>query len=209
MGALSTVQTGSATALGYCLENAVDFLGSVLVLWRFAGSTSKETLDSREQRADAGISIMFIVLGFVVAYDGAKDLLQHDRDRDVGELIALYAPSMIIFLLLGLAKLHVGKCVNSLSLQKDGMCSLAGALLSAGVLVSAVIEDLTPVWWVDSFVAVIVAHGLAVKGAMSLHAFSARGIYWWRLSFWRGTAAILPSDDLDQDQPLLAKGPPL
>ena len=37
MGAVSTGQTDSATALGYTLENCVDFLGSVLVLWRFSG----------------------------------------------------------------------------------------------------------------------------------------------------------------------------
>ena len=37
MGAVSSIQTRAATARGYSLENSVDFLGSVLVLWRFSG----------------------------------------------------------------------------------------------------------------------------------------------------------------------------
>jgi len=43
MGAVSAIQTRSATALGYSLENTVDFLGSLLVLWRFAGASQYES----------------------------------------------------------------------------------------------------------------------------------------------------------------------
>lgn len=206
MGAISSVQTRSATALGYCLENSVDFLGSVLVLWRFAGTAPKEILDSREQRADAGISLMFIVLGALVGADGVKELVYRDKDRDLVELIALYAPSMIVFVLLGSAKVHVGRCVRSTSLQKDGMCSLAGALLSAGVLVSAIVEELTPIWWLDSFIAVIVANGLAAKGLYSLHLFIRRGLRFWTLNFWQGihTSAQTPTVDPDENESLIS-----
>mmetsp|Transcript_13381 Transcript_13381/g.53684 ORF Transcript_13381/g.53684 Transcript_13381/m.53684 type:complete len:273 (-) Transcript_13381:588-1406(-) len=171
MGAVSAIQTRSATALGYSLENTVDFLGSLLVLWRFAGASqyeSKHAVESREQRADAGISIMFVVLGGVVAGDAVKDMVDHDGDRDLVELIAMYSPSVVVFVLLGAAKIHVGRSVKSHSLQKDGACSLAGALLSAGVLVSAVIEDFTDIRWIDSFIAIIVASGLAATGICSL-----------------------------------------
>eukprot|EP00633_Aureoumbra_lagunensis_P002673 CAMPEP_0197286608 /NCGR_PEP_ID=MMETSP0890-20130614/2139_1 /TAXON_ID=44058 ORGANISM="Aureoumbra lagunensis, Strain CCMP1510" /NCGR_SAMPLE_ID=MMETSP0890 /ASSEMBLY_ACC=CAM_ASM_000533 /LENGTH=199 /DNA_ID=CAMNT_0042755129 /DNA_START=33 /DNA_END=629 /DNA_ORIENTATION=- len=149
MGAVSSFQTRSSTALGYCLENTVDFCGSVVLLWRFAGANSyesKQALDSREQRADAGISIMFVVLGGVVFIDAIKGLMNRTADRELLELIALYSPSVFIFVLLGLAKVHVGRAVKSQSLQKDGTCSLAGALLSAGVLISAIIEKYSHVW---------------------------------------------------------------
>jgi len=207
MGAISSVQTRSATALGYCLENAVDFLGSVLVLWRFAGNVSKEVLDSREQRADAGISMMFIVLGIVVGIDGVKDLLYRDKDRDVVELIALYAPSLVVFVLLGCAKIHVGRAVKSSSLRKDGMCSLAGALLSAGVLLSAVIEELTPIWWIDSLVAVIVAMGLASKGAHSLTLFARKGLRFWTADFWRGDDALAAASSASSRPSVLEEDP--
>lgn len=212
MGAVSSIQTRSATALGYSLENSVDFLGSVLVLWRFSGGgsqTPKQVLESREQRADVGISFMFIILGCVVAADGAKELVDHQGDKDLIELIALYSPSVVVFLLLGTAKIHVGRCVKSHSLQKDGMCSLAGALLSSGVLVSALIEEFfSSIWWVDSFLAVIVAIGLATQGFFSIRAFALRGVAWWTLDFWEGhhgktpVVTMLPLDD----EPLLGGG---
>merc|ERR1719482_2378397 len=137
MGAVSTGQTDSATALGYTLENCVDFLGSVLVLWRFSGGgdgVPKDVLDRREKRADAGISAMFVVLAVVVCVDAGRELALHERDRDFVEL--------------GGAKLHVGTAIKSPALRKDGMCSLAGALMSTGVLASAVIEETTDIWWV-------------------------------------------------------------
>ena len=143
MGAVSTGQTDSATALGYTLENCVDFLGSVLVLWRFSGGgdgVPKDVLDRREKRADAGISAMFVVLAVVVCVDAGRELALHERDRDIVELIVLYTPSTVLFVALGGAKLHVGTAIKSPALRKDGMCSLAGALMSTGVLASAVID---------------------------------------------------------------------
>lgn len=80
------------------------------------------------------------------------------------------------------------------------MCSLAGALMSSGVLVSAVIEELTPIWWFDSVVALIVASGLGAKGGLSLAADAHSGVRWWTPAFWRtGGAAAKggPGDDLD------------
>ena len=204
VGAVSADQSRSATALGYALENAVDFLGSLLVLWRFAGggeSVPKAVLEARERRADVGISAMFVALAVVVIYDASKDLLAHDADRDLIELIILYTPSTLLFFVLGAAKVHVGTCIRSPSLRKDGMCSLAGALMSSGVLVSAVIEELTPIWWFDSVVALIVASGLGVKGGLSLASDAQSGVRWWSAHFWRtgaggGTAKGDAGDDL-------------
>mmetsp|Transcript_3759 Transcript_3759/g.12251 ORF Transcript_3759/g.12251 Transcript_3759/m.12251 type:complete len:236 (-) Transcript_3759:789-1496(-) len=204
MGSLSAVQTRSATALGYALENTVDFGGSCLVLWRFAGANadSKQTLESREQRADAGISIMFVLLGLVVFLDAVKNVVFRDEDKDLVELIALYSPSFVVFLLLGVAKIHVGRCVRSQSLQKDGACSLAGALLSAGVLLSAIVEHTTNVWWLDSFVAIIVSTGLAAKGVSALVLFARQGKRFWTATFWVGHDTLQRPLD-DEANPLL------
>lgn len=206
MGGVSAYQSQSATALGYTLENGVDFLGSVLVLWRFSGggdSVPKDVLESRERRADAGISAMFVVLACVVTYDATKELIAHDRDKDLVELIALYTPSMAMFLALGGAKIHVGNAIRSPALTKDGMCSLAGAVMSGGVLVSAVLEDTTDIWWADSLVAIVVATGLGIKGIVSLAKDARNGVEWWTRDFWvRGAAGkVAPGDDRD---PLLA-----
>ncbi len=210
MGAVSTGQTDSATALGYTLENCVDFLGSVLVLWRFSGGgdgVPKDVLDRREKRADAGISAMFVVLAVVVCVDAGRELALHERDRDIVELIVLYTPSTVLFVALGGAKLHVGMAIKSPALRKDGMCSLAGALMSTGVLASAVIEETTDIWWVDCMVAILVAAALGAKGASTLWRTAEAGTAWWTWAFWCGMCAksvdCAPDDD---DAPLLGSG---
>lgn len=113
----------------------MDFGGSVLVLWRFSGggeTTPKAVLESRERRADVGISLMFVVLAVIVIAEASKDLVGHDEDKDLIELIAIYSPSTVVFFGLGVAKLHIGAAIRSPSLRKDGMCSLAGALMFLG-----------------------------------------------------------------------------
>ncbi|KAJ1463275.1 hypothetical protein M885DRAFT_584138 [Pelagophyceae sp. CCMP2097] len=189
MGAVSAFQSRSATALGYTLENVVDSVGSALLLWRFSGGgggASKAALELRERRADVGISIMFVVLALIVAIDAAGDLANEEEEGDVTELIVLYTPSMLLFLFLGLAKMHVGRAIRSPALRKDGVCSLAGALLSFGVLVSALLEELTDIWWADSLIALVVAGGLGLKGVLSVAAATRQGVRWWSLGFWMG-----------------------
>ena len=207
MGAVSTGQTDSATALGYTLENCVDFLGSILVLWRFSGGgdgVAKDVLDRREKRADAGISLMFVVLAIVVCVDAGRELALHEQDRDVVELIVLYTPSALLFVCLGAAKLHVGTAIKSPALRKDGMCSLAGALMSLGVLASAVIEETTDIWWVDCMVAILVAVALGVKGAATLWRMREAGTAWWTSAFWCGCCPKRVDLTLDDDDaPLL------
>ena len=67
-GLAISVHSSSSAALGYALENGVDAIGSVLVLWRFwgAGTVSEAQLELREKRADVGIAVMFVLLGWLV-----------------------------------------------------------------------------------------------------------------------------------------------
>jgi len=113
---------------------------------------------------------------------------------------------MAIFLVLGAAKLHVGGLIKSPALRKDGMCSLAGALMSAGVLLSAVLEDLTDIWWADCFVAIIVALGLGAKGGHSLILAGQSGQLWWTMKFWTGASSkVAGLVDDDDGAPLLSE----
>ena len=136
-----------------------------------------------------------------------RDDARAERDRDIVELIVLYTPSTVLFVALGGAKLHVGTAIKSPALRKDGMCSLAGALMSTGVLASAVIEETTDIWWVDCMVAILVAAALGAKGASTLWRTAEAGTAWWTWAFWCGMCAksvdCAPDDD---DAPLLGSG---
>ena len=205
MGAVSTGQTDSATALGYTLENCVDFLGSVLVLWRFSGGgdgVPKDVLDRREKRADAGISAMFVVLAVVVCVDAGRELALHERDRDIVELIVLYTPSTVLFVALGGAKLHVGTAIKSPALRKDGMCSWPAP--SCPRACSPARSSRRPptsggstAWWRSSW------PPPSAPRARRPGRTAEAGTAWWTWAFWCGMCAksvdCAPDDD---DAPL-------
>ena len=207
MGAVSTGQTDSATALGYTLENCVDFLGSVLVLWRFSGGgdgVPKDVLDRREKRADAGISAMFVVLAVVVCVDAGRELALHERDRDIVELIVLYTPSTVLFVALGGAKLHVGTAIKSPALRKDPCAPWPAPHVHGRARQRGHRGDHRHLW------SLMVATGgaaLGAKGASTLWRTAEAGTAWWTWPFWCGMCAksvdCAPDDD---DAPLLGSG---
>ena len=120
----------------------------------------EEELAGRERRAAAAIAIAFVVLGALVGLNAVLHLANGEEVEHHELLAAVSAPSTVAFGVLGLVKLHIGRrCaparvdgparhapsptgsvrpdarplaprIESGSLRKDGLCSLAGALLS-------------------------------------------------------------------------------
>jgi len=181
-GLAISVHTQSSAALGYALENAVDAVGSLLVLWRFWGNVSEAQLELREKRADIGIALMFVVLGVLVAVNASVTLATHKEADNHAFLLGLSVPSAFLFGFLGFYKLRVAEAVDSQALRKDGFCSLAGACLSCGVLVGYFLMVEADIWWPDGLVAISVGIVLVGAGALSLR--KNRGLRWWSLSFW-------------------------
>ena len=64
-----SISTHSSATLGYSLENLIDLISSLVVLWRFYGgdSVSSEELEKREKRASIGIAILMVILAICVA----------------------------------------------------------------------------------------------------------------------------------------------
>ena len=121
------------------------------MLWRFwgggkEGGPSEEQLEQREKRASIGIAVMFIILAIVVGGVASAHLDAAEPPEEAGLLLGLSAPSVIIFLILGILKYRVGTKIDSPSLAKDGICSLCGSGLSFGVCLGAVfIEEVSRV----------------------------------------------------------------
>lgn len=127
---------GSSLCLVYGLENCVDFLSSVVVLWRFfAPTTVDETLErklrQREQRASVAISGILVLLGLFVLGAAIADYAQ--GAEDVAELNlrwvrALSFLSLFVFGILSALKFRYSNRLDSPSLYKDGICSLIGTV---------------------------------------------------------------------------------
>ena len=184
--------TGSASALGFALENGVDFFSSALVLWRFWGggkSIPEHVLDLREKRASVGIAFAFVALALVVGATSASHLIMRTETSNAELLNSLAVPSLFIFLFLGLAKLWVGVSIDSPSLRKDALCSFCGALLAFGVLAGTTIEHHSPsVWYIDACVALIVSVGLLIHGIYTLFKNAMQRNRWWRPCWWRSAS---------------------
>ena len=113
------------------------------MLWRFwgggkEGGPTEEQLEQREKRASIGIGIMFIILAIVVGSVASVHLDAAEIPEEAGLLLGLSAPSVVIFLILGILKYRVGTKLDSPSLAKDGICSLCGSGLSFGVCLGAI-----------------------------------------------------------------------
>ncbi|KAL1499472.1 hypothetical protein AB1Y20_011675 [Prymnesium parvum] len=188
VGLVISVISKSSATLGYALENAVDSFSSALVLWRFwgGGATVPESiLQLREKRASVGIALAFVALALVVGGTAIAHLSKEEELSHHAELIALSLPSVFIFTLLGLLKLHIGRATDSPSMRKDGACSLCGGVLSLGVCIgaSASLSD-SSLFWIDASVAVAVSAGLLLYGLFILNKNAQQNNRWWSVGFW-------------------------
>ena len=148
--------TGSALCLVFGLENCVDFLSSVVVLWRFycPGQVTKERealLQKRETRASIAISFILMLLGIAVTASAGNDLAngaETEKNLKIVMVLALF--SIIVFGALTTIKFRYSLKLDSASLYKDGVCSLIGTVLAMGLFVTSfVIEKNPSIWWLD------------------------------------------------------------
>jgi len=199
LGTVFAAVGNSPATLGLALENAVDVFSSALVCWRFWGggnTTPVEVLDQREKKASIAIAMAFIVLAMVVMINASVHVSHQNKSQEAVLLIALAAPCVVIFTVLGIIKIRLGQLIPSASLTKDGACSLLGALLSAGILVGTSVthyED-DGFWWFDAVLAIVASCGLLAYGVLNLVKNGRQGHAFWRKSWWM--APIEPSAQL-------------
>ena len=191
VGFIGAALSSSPAILGFALENAVDAFSSALVLWRFWGGgdgVSEAMLELREKRASVGIAILFVILGIVVASASVAHLAAQHPASEIGLLIAISAPSVAIFLTLGVVKLRIGGALDSPAMKKDAACSLCGALLSFGSFLGATYGAADPHSFgarsLDASVALIVSLALGANGVYTLGKNARQRHKWWTSNFW-------------------------
>lgn len=187
-----TQKTGSSLCLTFSLENFVDFLSSVAVLWRFFAPASldenvEEKLHRREKRASMGISLVLIILGIAVFFSAVYDYSQKEDDPDdLDGIVGLACVSIFLFGSLTAFKFHYANILESPSLYKDGLCSLIGTVLSGTLFINTLlIQEYPGVWWFDPTVALLCGAGAFVLGVR--HVQEARvkeNIPIFTLSWW-------------------------
>jgi len=188
VGIAVATRSGSSAILGFALENFVDTFSSLLLVWRFWGggtSVSEYILELREKRASVGIAFAFCVLAFVVGGMALSHLAAHHETEDSASLLLLAAPSVVVFLVLGVLKAHIGAETDSPSMKKDAACTLCGAVLSLGVCVGVFLAKANAaLWWTDAAVALMVSAGLLAHGVHTLAKNARQHNKWWTQQWW-------------------------
>lgn len=186
-GLIVGAKTNSAAELGFAIENGVDFISSLIVLWRFGGGRPipSEELELRELRASVGIALSFVALAIVCTAVAVSHLKLNEPVTHVESLLALSIPSFIVFAVLGGLKLWVGISTKSYAMKKDAACSICGAVLSLGVVIGVAADQHSggDVWWFDAIVALVVSFVLFVYGMADL--VKNRRYQWWSCRFWK------------------------
>ena len=204
-GIVLFTNTGSSLCLVFGLESCVDFLSSVVVLWRFFAPSDvspelEHRLRQRERRASVGISFVLVMLGIGVFGAALNDFRRGQEDvEQYKKIIGLSFLSCIVFGILSLIKFRYADALDSASLYKDGLCSLIGTILSGALFVDSILIEISlSLWWIDPFVALgcgIAAFYLGVSALYLASTVEKTPIFsmtWWFLS--HGVGESIPGD---------------
>ena len=176
--------------MAYGLENFVDFISSLVVLWRFycphePDAALLASLQKREERASVAISIVIGMLGIFVFTVGIVDMLNRDEDTDLSLLFTISFVSIIVFGSLTIMKFKYAQDLDSPSLYKDGICSLIGTCLSASLLLTTAIIDKAPGAWVlDPIVSLLIGICATIYGFMVVFNMVKNGVPIFAREYW-------------------------
>jgi len=215
IGVTCAILFESMAMLGYGLESFVDVFSSVMVVWRFKSTMAaidlRQSVEEAEQqeafarrlekRAGIGISWTFVIIAFVVGGQACAHLASEHAAEAHTALLTLAIISVFLLAGLGIGKWIISVKLKSSVLKKDAICSLAVAVMSLGVAISAgAYKANDSVWFFDASVAVVTAIFLLVYGLRTLFFHGHR---WWSPSFWKDDKASVqqhPDDDVDDQE---------
>lgn len=153
----------------------MDLVSDLVVVWRFycpadLNADVEELLKKREKRASVAISMVLVLLGVDIISTAIHDLRKGEERLEESEsIIVISVISLIVFGFLTVVKLRYSILLESSSLQKDGICTLIGTILSLGLLADAIIVRKDPsAWWFDPTVALGCAIAAVLIGMQAI-----------------------------------------
>ena len=136
-----------------------------------------------EKQGGIVISFLFVAIAGIVGGQATEHLHHAKKPHTDAIMLSLASISVIAFFVLGALKWHISEKLSSSTLKKDAICSIAVAIISLAITISASVYSTTEaVWWFDATVAVLVSIFLFVYGSRTLFC---HGHEWWRGEFWR------------------------
>jgi divalent metal cation (Fe/Co/Zn/Cd) transporter len=169
IAALTTgLLAGSVSLVAFGLDSSVEVFASAIVVWELNGADRR-----RERRALRAIGAAYLVVAVYILFDAGNALRVANRPEASPLGMILLAATVLVMTGLGIAKLRVGRELDSQTVEADGRFSLVDGSLAGAVLAGLVFTALFGWWWADAVLAI----GISV------------------LAFWEGRKALIGAND--------------
>ncbi|XP_014677068.1 PREDICTED: transmembrane protein 163-like isoform X1 [Priapulus caudatus] len=165
-----SVADNSDAAFAFALDCLLDFLSSMVVLWRFFGKVGNLYSQHREKLACILLSLLFMISAVCVSVKAVYNLLEHKAPEKHLSIFPLFLGNTIACALLAVGKYYFGFQLESRALLTDAFNSLIGTLMGAVVMVSVKVYDVNPdIWFLDSSASVFFSGVLFLYGLWLLY----------------------------------------
>jgi len=159
VGIYAGVRAHSLGVVTWAASSFVEALAALIVLWRFTGS---RTLSLRsEARAQKWVAATFFVLAPYFVIEAIRKLVNGGETRGTILAIGVTISAIVLMPLLGRAKLHLGKQLDSGATAGEGVQNIICAVQAAAAL-TAVVGGAAGLGVLDPIAALVIA-GIALK----------------------------------------------
>jgi divalent metal cation (Fe/Co/Zn/Cd) transporter len=150
----------SLALVAYGLESCVEIFASLIVVWHLRGTGSER----RTRRAMGLVALAFLGLAAVLVAGAVGSLASGTRPADSPFGIAYLALAVVAMLLLGRAKLRLGRTLPNHPLEHEARITFLDAALAFGILTALVLDATLGWWWADPLAAIAVAASAVPEG---------------------------------------------
>jgi divalent metal cation (Fe/Co/Zn/Cd) transporter len=151
------VAAGSVSLVGFGADSAIEVSAALVLAWRLRQERKGGCMQRDDARAVRAIAVSFVVLGFYVAVESARDLLGAGRPDPSVVGVALAALSLLFMPVLARAKRTLAPTLGSAAALADAKQTDLCALLSAVLLVGLGANAVFGWWWADSLAGFAIA----------------------------------------------------
>ena len=118
VGVVAGILAGSIALAAFGLDNAIEGLASVIVVWRFTGT--RTISESTERRTQKWVAVSFFLLAPYVAAKAIETLIEGAAAETSWLGIALTAGTLMLCPWLGRAKQRIGEQLGSRATYGEG-----------------------------------------------------------------------------------------
>jgi len=158
----------SPGTFGMAIDSVVDIATTMVVIWRFSGSDGTKNSYIREQRANYGISLLFILSSFAVLSKAIFDLIRANKPYFPYILCSAASVSFAAYTGLAWAKYVVAQKLQSRVMYSDAINTFCVDLMAGMVLISLLVYKYTSTWYIGSIVAILISLFLFFYGVRNI-----------------------------------------